>query len=348
MTTVETRVLNPVNRASVDSVPVTGGELVDAAMSHEEDQMSVDEEISSSEGLDLENHMMTVVLVKSAVDASPTGDKDSPSSRYGLRKRRRPGDIASGELVEVTPQPAQGPGEQPGDDNIVPESAVLGEAEMKFEQVQQQTPKLQQLAIPPTHKPAAQSADIPRHQPLTIKEDPGSSKGIKIKDHPILGRLQANVAPTPGTMARPLIPPTKPVPTAMTYNPAAPKRKVKRPMNAEGPALKQELLPTSGAVPNPLSQANVTPSTIPRPYAPRQTGAPRARPAATSVPCPLPPSVPCPLQPDSTVAPVEKKKVTISEPPATPRTRIFSVDLDREYCCSKNCCSILTVHAIKD
>lgn len=343
MTTVETRVVNPVNRASVDSVPVTDSELVDAAMNHEEDQMSVDEEISSSEGLDLESQMLTVALVKSVVDATPTGDKDSPSSRYGLRKRRRPGDVASGEQVADTPQPAQRPGEHPGDNNTVPASAVPVEAKMKLEQVQQQTPKLQLLAIPPTRKPAAKSAGIPRNQPLTIKEEPGASKGIKIKDHPILGRLQANVAPTPGTMARPLIPPTtKPVPTAMTKNPAAPQRKVNRPVNAEGPALKQELVPTSGAVPNPLSQANVTPSTIPSPYAPRQTGAPRARPGATSVPCPLPPSVPCPLQPDSTVAPVEKKKVTISEPPAPPsRTRIFSVDLDREYCCS-----ILTLHAI--
>lgn len=333
MTTVETRVVNPVNRAAVDAVTVTESDLVDVAMKREEDQMLVDEEISSSEGLDLESQMLTVALVKSVVDATPAGENnDSPSSRYGLRKRRRPCDSPSDEhdhgVDAPQPLPSQDSEIPPG----IKESVVVKEdPKLELEKIQpQKTPISQQLPIPPTYKPIANSTELPRHVPLTIKEEPGATKGIKIEDHPILGKLKANVV-APGVVSRPLIPPAKAVPAALKKKPAALKRKIKRPAKAKGPPVKQGLFPTSGAVPNPLSQVNVTPSAI-RSYAPRPTGPPRARPVSTSVPCPLPSSVPCPLKPDVAAASVEKKRVTISEPPAPPsRPRVFSVDLDREF-----------------
>jgi hypothetical protein len=115
------------------------------------------------------------------------------------------------------------------------------------------------------------------------------------------------------------------VPTPLNPSVVTPKLKTV-PLPAVEPTLKEELVPTSGAVPNPLSMGTPDPPpAVPSAYA--ITTAPNK----TSVPCPLPTSVPCPLQPNATDTPMEKK-VTIIEPPVfQTRGRIFSVDLDRKY-----------------
>jgi hypothetical protein len=349
MTTVETRVVNPVK-----SVPGTESDLVGVSMKEEEEEMLVDEEISSSEGLELENQMLTVALVKSVVDATPCSDKkESPSSRYGLRKRRRPGDSSAAEAspshvpgqvaVDRLQTPHVPPLLNPEPSNTMPApSSVATTVKAKQEQIKLLPPPLQPQGIPipstyTMHKSSVPKEPISLNQPLTIKEGVlHGSRGTKIKDHPILGKLQGNVALTPGNMARPtLTNQVKPIPPVATKKPAAPRRKLKRPPKTKGASPKHELVPTSGAVPNPLSQATPSPAGIPRPYVPRHPGsrAPLARPPATAVPCPLPTSVPCPLQPDSMGPPlVEKKKhVTISEPPVQSRPRVFSVDLDGKF-----------------
>eukprot|EP00980_Cylindrotheca_fusiformis_P004363 scaffold925_cov129-Cylindrotheca_fusiformis.AAC.16 len=339
MTTVETRVVHPVNRASVDSVNVTESELVDAEMRREEDRMLVDEEISSTEGLDYENQMLTVALVKSVVDVTPNSEnKECSPTRYGLRKRRRTGDSGSehDETIDHSQQP-QDSEVHLGTERSLPSSSVL-ETNVEKGNGPQETPKPQQIAIKPTQEPSAKDKGISRHAPLMIQEDAGASRGLKIDDHPILGKLKANIgAPIVAGAIPPAVIPMMSLTTSAKKTPSPPKRKVKRPVKARGAAAKQDIFITSGAVPNPLSQVNVTPSAIPRPYEPRPTVEPRERHTGTTVPCPLPSSVPCPLQPELSEVPLEKKRVTISEPPAPQpqsRPRIFSVDLDREFCSS--------------
>lgn len=94
------------------------------------------------------------------------------------------------------------------------------------------------------------------------------------------------------------------------------------------------LLPTSGAVPNPLS-VPIKSSSI----STKKNGGSSANalssnlPLETSVPCPLSNPVPCPLPPpsiDDKDEVVEKKVDFIDPPVTTTRGRIFSVDLDRE------------------
>ena len=105
MTTVESRVLNPVtNRAtSIETVNVTDNEIVDTALKEaEESKILEDEEIDSCEGDDLEEQMLNVALVKSVVDSGSQKKPPSPT-RYGLRKRRRPGDSARAEPGESDP-----------------------------------------------------------------------------------------------------------------------------------------------------------------------------------------------------------------------------------------------------
>jgi hypothetical protein len=115
------------------------------------------------------------------------------------------------------------------------------------------------------------------------------------------------------------------VPTPLNPSVVTPKLKT-APSPAVEPTLKEELVPTSGAVPNPLSMGTPDPpSAVPSAYAITTVT------NKTSVPYPLPSSVPCPLQPDAPDTPTEKK-VTIAEPAVfQTRSRIFSVDLDRKY-----------------
>lgn len=310
MTTVETRVVNPVNhRGSVDAIDVSETEMVDVAMKREEDNILVDEEIDSDEAIDLESRMLTVALVKSVVDsgAQNAEKKENPSSRYGLRKRRRPGDASDSSEVSET--------------IISPDSASNG---VKTP-VKANGTRVKQEPIPSSLS-YQKDEKIPLHQPLMINHG-HATRGTKIKDHPILGKLQL----ASGNGARPtLANATKPVAPVTKAKTTAARRKAKRQPKGKGPAIKQELLPTSGAVPNPLSQATPQSSKTPRSYASRQAEVSNS--TGNTIPCPLPTAVPCPLQPHSAETNTEKKKVTISEPPVqASRPRIFSVDLDREY-----------------
>ena len=297
MTTVETRVVNPVHRSSVD---VSEADMVDVAMNHEEDQILDDEEIDSCEGIDLESQMLTVALVKSVVDSgAQSGEKkDSPSSRYGLRKRRRPGDATSGDSSEVS-------------DSILPQLSLSNGVKT---QARANETRIKQETIPTT--------PLLRHQPLVMKQENGhATRGTKIKDHPILGKLQL----ASGTLARPVLTTaTKPIAPLTKPGAVGPKRKPKRQPKGKGLVAKHELVPTSGAVPNPLSQATPQLSKVPRSFASRQLN-------GNPMPLSLPSAVPCPLQAPSMDASTEKKRVKISEPPVlNARPRVFSVDLDRE------------------
>ena len=96
-----------------------------------------------------------------------------------------------------------------------------------------------------------------------------------------------------------------------------------------------KLIPTSGAVPNPLSTPIDTGSSLLMPPPALHDAAEAPTSMSTSVPCPLQTSVPCPLPPVSfqekaADAPPPDRKVTINEPPVMSRSRVFSVDLDRK------------------
>mmetsp|Transcript_39320 Transcript_39320/g.95147 ORF Transcript_39320/g.95147 Transcript_39320/m.95147 type:complete len:354 (-) Transcript_39320:797-1858(-) len=344
MTTVETRVVNPVSRAGVDHA--TEAEL-DAAMTHEEETILVDEEISSSEGAELENHMLTVALVNSVVEATPA----DPSGRYGLRKRRRPGDVTSPKQVQDPSRPDHA---SCGGDEHAPRTVASSKAVGTTQHIsksQRIVPAKQEpRTVPPAYKPTTGAKAKQRQEPLIIKQS-NTKTGTQIKDHPILGKLTSNFTHLAGS-GKPqgalLPPPAKPL-SSSKQKPVPPRAKVKHP--GQQLLVRQNLVPTSGAVPNPLLHTPATPVPAPRVYAPKTSNHPGAKSKTVAVPCPLP-SVPCPLQLQSVtpapVAPVsvapapvpsapvpssEKKRVTISEPTIPPaRARIFSVDLDREYC----------------
>ncbi|KAL3933557.1 MAG: hypothetical protein SGBAC_010341 [Bacillariaceae sp.] len=334
MTTVETRVVNPVSRGGVDNVHATEAEL-DAAITHEEETILVDEEISSSEG-EMENHMLTVALVNSVVKSAPV----DPSARYGLRKRRRPGDVVTGEHVEDPTRPFRSPS---GERGHAPSALPISKADatQHVNKSQRTLPPVKQEpgAILSVHNPIAGAKAKQRQELLIIKQS-NAKGGTQIKDHPILGKLSSNFTHLSGSgkSQGALLPPVKPA-TLVKQKPFVPRGKLKHPA---APLVRQNLVPTSGAVPNPLSHkpATPTPISVPRSYTPK-TSNPVAK--SKAVPCPLPQSVPCPLQPplvpQASVAPApvvpsavpssEKKRVTITEPTIPPaRARIFSVDLD--------------------
>eukprot|EP00339_Tiarina_fusa_P017627 CAMPEP_0117070622 /NCGR_PEP_ID=MMETSP0472-20121206/49622_1 /TAXON_ID=693140 ORGANISM="Tiarina fusus, Strain LIS" /NCGR_SAMPLE_ID=MMETSP0472 /ASSEMBLY_ACC=CAM_ASM_000603 /LENGTH=686 /DNA_ID=CAMNT_0004793815 /DNA_START=57 /DNA_END=2118 /DNA_ORIENTATION=+ len=96
MTTVEARVVNPVNNpTTVEPVDVADAGMVEAALQREEEKMVVDEEIESCEAEDFDDKMLTVALVKSVVDSGNIKheSKDNIKVEDRLRrKRRHPGD----------------------------------------------------------------------------------------------------------------------------------------------------------------------------------------------------------------------------------------------------------------
>eukprot|EP00934_Nitzschia_sp_Nitz4_P004918 Nitzschia sp. Nitz4//scaffold191_size41780//27197//29007//NITZ4_007472-RA/size41780-processed-gene-0.72-mRNA-1//1//CDS//3329540196//4908//frame0 len=103
MTTVESRVVDPVTRrSSVNPVEVSETQMVEDALQHEEEEkMLEDEEIDSCEGEDLDEHILNAALVKSVVDSGVQSSQSQSSARYGLRRRRRPGDAVGD--VETSP-----------------------------------------------------------------------------------------------------------------------------------------------------------------------------------------------------------------------------------------------------
>ena len=323
MTTVESRVVDPVHKHS--SVNVTQVAL-DAALSHEEDKMLDDdelnseedkilddEEINSCEGEDVEDQMLNVAIMKSVVDtlapqtAAAEGGPESP--RYGLRKRQRPGDTVN--ALEEAPKHAPPP--------LRTATIMNG-----------------RLSLIPATPGSGGGAAVP-----TLKQEPsiqGGKSGSGIAStrqrsvQPIAPNiLEENVLVDTSS----LLHPGAIFPVSWTETKGRPQSGRSKESKESGNSLKAtpSLVPTSGAVPNPLSRSTPPPSTT-------RTSNDDVRSSARNVqqedsplvPCPLPAAVPCPLleqsAPESTHS---EKRVTISDPPVPiSRSRIFSVDLDRK------------------
>jgi len=322
MTTVETRVVDPVHQHS--SVNVTPAE-VDAALSHEEekmlddDELSVedklldDEEINSCEVEDVEEHMLNVAIMNSVVETvtAPAAISDSgpESPRYGLRKRQRPGDSVDS-LVET-----------PGHTPPVSTTAVIVNGRLSL--------------IP------ANSGSLGDVGGLTPKEEPliqGAKAGSRINSgrpravQPIAPNIPVEITSSDaGIHQHPgAEPPTLSVTPKRRPPPNRQNTKPKGSMSSDS-ALQATpvLVPTSGAVPNPLSRSTPPPSSL------HLTSEPPMRTVdhgAPLVPCPLSEAVPCPLPEQTASEPAHSdKRVTIVEPPVLmTRNRIFSVDLDRK------------------
>lgn len=314
MTTVETRVVNPVRKhAPVDATQAS----VDAALTREEDRMIEDEEINSCEGEDVEDHMFNVAIMKSVVDAGASKASRSSSGpespRYGLRKRQRPG------------EPVPSPGKRPK------QTATIMNGRLSL---------LPAIGVPGSS--VSGGGGVEGHVAST-------THGVKtgIPGNTSRQRLVQPIAPNitnknASSSTQHLPHPGAKVPTRPTVS------SMKKPANRQGSKMKGSkatssrsavggnFVPTSGTVPNPLSQSTPPPQASSH-TSYQQSGAPSTlkNRCASPVPCPLPASasVPCPLPDQHASEPASsERRVTIADPPVlTTRDRIFSVDLDRKY-----------------
>lgn len=365
MTTVETRVVEPVpSHASVNAVDVSETEIVDAALKHEENKMLEDEEIDSCEGEDLEEQMINVALMNSVVDSVgqpvPSGGTQQSPTRYGLRKRQRPGNSSDGENngeTDMAPPPSEVSSVVPKAtitngrlSFVAPTASAVGDTggQHSIHPGEATVPHLK-LEPLPVGVPAVS-------QPISLLSSAGTTIG-KSRQRPVqpiapnipIKAEPAQVLPKPA--APPLMHPGAPRPTAPSPSKARSKpiaTKAKKPSSmrqkggrqvvskakvAASPLRSAPLVPTSGAVPNPLLQSQSTPPPPARSMKTAMKSAPKVpnHRGAPSVPCPLPTAVPCPLQPQQLEAPADRR-VTIADPPVlTTRNRIFSVDLDRKF-----------------
>lgn len=324
MTTVESRVLNPVtNRAtSIETVNVTDNEIVDTALKEaEESKILEDEEIDSCEGDDLEEQMLNVALVKSVVDSGSQKKPPSPT-RYGLRKRRRPGDSARAEPGESDPNTTIKGGR---------EAQRLAAGGIKgLNQVGSTAYAMKEKATSIVKQEAA--SRIGKH--AGIQHVRGVPNGVQ--PPPMQGMSAApQLATSISRGHRPVAiqsksfvatKPTVPLQTNRRQTASVPTPLNAAPSPIEPSLKEEELVPTSGAVPNPLLQTTPQPGLPPsNPFIVSRTAGSNPQ---SSVPCPLPAPVPCPLQAENPDF-VADKRVTINEPAASvTRSRLFSVDLD--------------------
>jgi len=344
MTTLETRVVNPVNSTRES---VTDTSMVETALAQAEENLVVDEEIDSCEGEDLEDQMITVALVNSVVDSTKSSITEGEDPRYGLRKRRSPGDAPEGSVEQAsgggpaqassrsasplaTPPPVELP---PPSSDVQPLQPVYKTTITHARQAQRSSSSRgvkHQVTVPPSNQTKRIGKEAPIHPRMESLPEQSQRSSSAVLRHvrrnivnPLLAKTHASVnkSKTPRNQK-------PPVSRAQQTNPSS--RTGHRPNTTLEPHLKDEsLVPTSGAVPNPLRLT--TPQQPPRPKT-STSGTAKPKPAQCMVPCPLPPAVPCPLQP--TRESVEKK-VTIQDPPehtqsSSTRSRIFSVDLDRK------------------
>ena len=235
-----------------------------------------------------------------------------------------------GELIQDDmPEP---PGDSIQDDMPEPPGVVVNDVAVKQEIQVVELPLSVAGQPPPV---ACQPPPVAVLNPVAVALQPKpveAAKPPQPKNHPILPAVAATVPSAPAPRMRPPVKKQKhsslPTPLATGNKSSRPRPMVK----------KEELRPTSGAVPNPLSRPIQSYAALPSHSAEarsRSSGPPplaTCPPDASAVPCPLPAAVPCPLPPpayEQKSEPIEKR-VTISEPPVTTRGRIFSVDLDRE------------------
>jgi len=371
MTTVEARVVDAVpNNGSVDTVDVSDVEMVEAAFKHQgNEKILEDEEIDSCEGVDLEEQMMNQAIANSVVDSGAQVTKveeTQQSARYGLRKRPRPGDISeeanggevdskapatlaaagapratitNGRLSLVAATPAAS--SDTGGKHSVPPGSEAPVPQLKLEPAQRSTPATSPLPLAPSGGTTkGKSRQRPAEQPIAPNIPLHSSPPLRPLVHPEASQPTAapnvNAAPRmqskPGTSVRV----KKPSPAKRTVKQTSKTKGAKANASALRAAPMSALAPTSGAVPNPLSQS--TPPHSSRAISSAMRSAPKVS-TTSSVPCPLPPAVPCPLPSQPAAEVQQDKRVTIADPPVpTTRNRVFSVDLDRK--CQK-CIPIL-------
>jgi hypothetical protein len=360
MTTVETRVVDPVpshTSVNTNTVDVSETEIVDAALKQEENKMIEDEEIDSYEGEDLEEQMINVALMNSVVDSvtQPAQSEDAPQSptRYGLRKRSRPGNPSpDGESTsEIVTKPPPSSVSAP-----VPRATITNGrlsfvlptgSEVPVGDTGGQHSKPPGEAAVPQLKREPLSLGVPPSQSITSSSATGTAV-VNSRQRPVQQPIAPNI-PIKTKPAQVLPKPTSPPPLhpvarskpIKAKKPSSVKQQVGRKVskakgsNAAAPSpLVAPLIPTSGAVPNPLLYSTPTPPVrsvkTAMKSAPKVLNHPGA--PASSVPCPLPAAeVPCPLQPQPVEVHVDKR-VTIADPPVLlTRNRIFSVDLDRKF-----------------
>lgn len=329
MTTVEqTRVVNHMTLRTtrggtkhVDpSDPIVDGN-VDVAIKREEEEF-VDEEIDSHEadGVhdgddDVDDQMLTAALVNSVTEVKQQAPGTiEESDTAASRKRRRPNkpsDVASSgdgikktkdsgaaQVIVKTP-PLSPPGKLPPAVAAATAAAAgtLGKA-IKAEGGPQLAAKVNPPPIRP--QPPLKSAMKPKIAPLA------SVKGKQ----PLPAAIKA---PQKAAAAKPRQRKPKAAPTG---------RGRKAPSPRQAPAV---LKAATGAVPNPLSGIPPSPAMGPAAAPPiRSMNLSKGNKAGNANT--LAPGVPCPLPPSTT-----EKKVSISEPPAQTRSRVFSVDLDRKF-----------------
>jgi hypothetical protein len=232
-------------------------------------------------------------------------------------------DIVEEPCTVIRDEMPEPPGDSIEDDMPEPPGVIVNDVAAAAKQ------EIQVVQPPPpvaVQKPVAVAV-----QPKPVeaaKQEPSQPK-----NHPILPAVAASAPVAPGPRARQ--PLKKQKHSSSVPTPLATASKCSQPRSV---LKKEELIPTSGAVPNPLSRPIQSYAALPSQSAEvraRSSGTPplaACPPEASGVPCPLPAAVPCPLPPpayEQKSEPIEKK-VTICEPPVTTRGRIFSVDLDRE------------------
>jgi hypothetical protein len=235
-------------------------------------------------------------------------------------------DDIEGEPCTVKKEEMPEPGDSVEDDMPEPPGVVVDDVVAAAKQVKQEIQVVQPPLPVAVQKPVAVAL-----QPKPVEA--AKQKPSQPKNHPILPAAAASVPLAPASRVRQPVKKQKhssSVPTRFaTANKCSQPRIVLK---------KEELIATSGAVPNPLSRPIQSYAALPSRSVEaraRASGTPplaACPPESSAVPCPLPAAVPCPLPPpayEEKSEPIEKR-VTICEPPVTTRGRIFSVDLDRE------------------
>lgn len=310
MTTVETRVVDPV--PSHGSVDVSQSDLVDEVLARdEEDKMLEDEEIESCEGEDLEEHMLKVALLNSVVESgthSIKSDGSPQSPRYGLRKRPRPTESSENGVTEVSNLKTE--------PSVVPKATIrngrlslvmhsTGEQSVVSQGINAATPPLQSESSP------GNGLQIPPN-PLSMGE---TKIGEGVHKPPLAPNISSHCAPANSSSIK-----TKKATSPRQTNGRHTSR-TKAISTIFQIAPMNDLVPTSGAVPNPLAQS--TPPPLERPVTMKVDEV-----TSSSVPCPISQTVPCPLESQTQDEQIERR-VTIVEPAISmTRNRIFSVDLD--------------------